>query len=219
MSAADSFPLPTRVSPKPGEPVWDLALMYPFQGGWTVENYLALEGGLLVEFTDGFIRVLPMPTLLHQWIVRFLFRQLDAFVKDRGLGEVLLAPLPIELTATKFREPDLVFLRPKRIKKWKGHPVGADLVVEVVSEGQENWRRDHVEKRSEYAAAGIAEYWIVDPQERTFTVLALSDQRYQEHGRFQAGQRATSALLDGFACDVSEVFAICDQDEDSDSPE
>jgi Uma2 family endonuclease len=219
MSAAESFPIPTHSSPKPGEPVWDLALMYPFQGGWTVENYLALESGLLVEFSDGFIRVLPMPTLLHQWIVRFLFRQLDAFVNDRGLGEVLLAPLPIELTATKYREPDLVFLRPRRIKKWKGHPVGADLVIEVVSEGQENRQRDHVEKRAEYAVAGIAEYWIVDPQERTITVLVLAGQQYREHGLFRAGQAASSVLLDGFTCEVNDVFAKCDEDEKPDAAE
>jgi len=42
---------------------------------------------------------LPMPSLLHQWIVRFLFRRLDDFVNVRGLGEILLAPLPIPLSA------------------------------------------------------------------------------------------------------------------------
>ena len=209
MSTADSFPFSTPTPSKLGEPVWDLAFMFPFQGAWTVENYLALDGGILVEYTDGFIKVLPMPTLLHQWIVRFLFRRLDAYVNERGLGEVLLAPLPVRLTATKYREPDLVFLRPERIKNWKGHPAGADLVVEVVSEGQENWQRDHVEKRAEYAAAGIAEYWIVDPQERSITVLALTDNQYQVHGQFRVGQTATSALLDAFTCDVSEVFAKC----------
>lgn len=211
MTTSDSFPNPSHAAPKPGEPVWDLALMYPFQGGWTVENYLGLDGGLLVEYTDGFIRVLPMPSLLHQWIVRFLFRKLDAFVSAHGLGEVLLAPLPVELTATKFREPDLIFLRPHRIKKWRGHPVGADLVVEVVSQGQANWQRDHVEKRAEYSLAGIAEYWIVDPQERTVTVLALAGHEYREHGTFHSSDKVNSALLDGFTCDVDELFAKCDE--------
>jgi Uma2 family endonuclease len=210
MSAANSFPTPTHTSPKPGEPVWDLALMYPLQGGWTVENYLRLDAGLLIEYTDGFIRVLPMPTLLHQWIVRFLFRKLDALVAGRGLGEVLLAPLPVELTPTKYREPDIVFLRPQRINSWKGQPAGADLVVEVVSEGEQNWQRDYVEKREEYAAAGIAEYWIVDPQERLITVLTLSGKQYREHGVFRADDTAGSVLLDGFACEVNDVFAKCD---------
>jgi Uma2 family endonuclease len=209
MSAANSFPNPSHTSLKPGEPVWDLALLFPFQGGWTVENYLGLEGGALIEYTDGFIRVLPMPTLLHQWIVRFLFRKLDAFVGNLGLGEVFLAPLPVELSSTKFREPDLVFVRPQRIKKWNGYPVGADLVIEVVSEGQANWHRDYVEKRAEYAVAAIAEYWIVDPQLKTVTVLVLSGNEYREHGIFRDDDTLTSALLDGFACQVAEIFAKC----------
>jgi Uma2 family endonuclease len=209
--STDSFPQPSPTPAKAGEPVWDLALMYPFQGAWTLENYLNLDGGLLVEYTDGFIRVLPMPTLLHQWIVRFLFRTLDAFVAERGLGEVLQAPLPVEIASTKYREPDIVFLKPQRIKKWKGYPAGADLVIEVVSEGEVNWKRDHVEKRDEYAAAGISEYWIVDPQEKAISVLALSDKHYREHGTFRVGDSATSVLLDGFACAVQDVFAKCDQ--------
>ena len=74
MTAVNSFPIPSHPHPKRGEPVWDLALMYPPQGSWTVENYLRLDTGLLVEYTEGFIRVLPMPNLLHQWIAKFLFR-------------------------------------------------------------------------------------------------------------------------------------------------
>lgn len=108
MSAVGSFPIPTQLSPKPGEPVWDLALMYPRQGGWSVENYLALDGGLMVEFTDG----------------------------------------------------------------------------------------------------------IVDPQQRTITVLALAGQQYREHGIFRAGQTASSVLLDGFDCEVSDVFAKCNEGEE-----
>ena len=159
MSTANSFPSPTQTLPKRGEPVWDLALMFPFQGGWSVTDYLALDTGLLVEYTDGFIRVLPMPTLLHQLIVKVLFRKLDDFVSQRQLGEVLLAPLPVQLTTTKYRQPDIVFLRPERMKTLKGPPVGADLAVEVVSEGQENRGRDYVEKRREYAET----IWNIKP--------------------------------------------------------
>jgi Uma2 family endonuclease len=187
--------------------------MFPLQGGWSVEDYLRLDGGLLVEYTDGFIRVLPMPSLLHQWIVRFLFRLLDDFVTPRQLGEVLLAPLPIAVTGSKYREPDILFLRPERIGSWKGQPAGADLVMEVVSEGRESYERDYVEKRADYAAAGIAEYWIVDPQERKITVLTLAGEAYHEHGVFVAGAKASSLLLPGFVCGVSDVFVKCDDAE------
>jgi Uma2 family endonuclease len=86
-------------------------------------------------------------------------------------------------------------------------PEGADLVVEVVSEGEENRKRDLVTKPQEYAAAGISEYWIVDPQERQITVLVLEGQAYREHGAFGSGKVATSVLLAGFSASVDAVFA------------
>src|SRR5687768_17499104 len=103
MSTMNSFPLPAHPSPKRGDPPWDLALMYPLQGSWSVDNYLALDAGLIVEFTSGFIRVLPMPTILHQRIEKKLFRALDDFVTTSRLGQVLLAPTPVRLTADKYR--------------------------------------------------------------------------------------------------------------------
>lgn len=184
--------------------------MFPLQGGWSVEQYLRLDTGLLIEYTDGFIRVLPMPGLLHQWIVRFLFRKLDEFVTENELGEVLLAPLAVELAETQYREPDLVFLRSDRIKSWTGQPKGADLVMEIVSEGKENRDRDYVEKHQDYAEAGIPEYWIVDPQERKITVLKLEGNEYREHCVAMTGDIAQSATLARFSVKADEVFSKCD---------
>ena len=129
-----------------------------------------------------------------------------------------MAPLPVLLTPRKYREPDILFLKPQRIKKWKGQPTGADLVVEVVSEGKENWERDYVEKRKDYAeAAGFHEYWIVDPQERKITVLTLADKVYCELGVFAPGETAASVLLSGFTCNVRDVFAKCDEADDDEA--
>jgi Uma2 family endonuclease len=210
MSSSRSFPAPAHPIPKRGEPSWDLALMYPLQGGWSVEDYLRLDTGLLVEYTDGFVRVLPMPSILHQWIVRFLFEVLHGHIARQAAGELFFAPLPVRLTSSKYREPDLVFLRPERIRTLKEQPEGADLVLEVVSEGEQSWQRDYVDKRREYAEAGIAEYWIVDPQERRITVLSLAGKEYREHGVFSSEARATSVLFPGLEVAVNDVFAKCD---------
>jgi len=104
------------------------------------------------------------------------------------------------------READLMFFRKGRIKSSKRPPKGADLVIEVVSEGEKNRQRDLVIKREEYAKAGIAEYWIVDPQERTITVLVLKGKEYKRHGTFSRGSMATSVMSKGFHVDVSAVF-------------
>jgi Uma2 family endonuclease len=52
------------------------------------------------------------------------------------------------------------------------------LVVEVVSPGREN--RDYRYKRSEYAARGISEYWIVDPMQQKVTILEWVEGMYEE---------------------------------------
>ncbi|MEO8164765.1 MAG: Uma2 family endonuclease [Betaproteobacteria bacterium] len=192
-----------------GDPPWEIAVLYPAQGQWTEAEYLALQNrtNLLVELSDGCIEVLPMPNPLHQRIVKFLFRVLEAFVLGLGSGEVLFAPLPVRLGPGKYRDPDIVYLKPGRVTDPRHQPQGADLAIEVVSADEEDRERDLVTKRDEYARAGISEYWIVDPREFKITVLTLDGQSYRMYGEFGGGQMATSVLLPGFGVLVDAVFA------------
>jgi Uma2 family endonuclease len=190
-----------------GEPAWDIARLFPEQGEWSEEEYLALTNGTnhLVEFSNGFVEVLPMPTLRHQLIVLFLYRLLFQFVMEQGKGIVVTSPLRVRLWEGKVREPDIVvMLAAHRDRVHDAFFEGADLVVEVVSE--DDPQRDLVTKRDEYAQAAIPEYWIVEPKTETITVLRLEDQRYVEHGVFQRGALAASALLSGFEVAADAVF-------------
>lgn len=85
-------------------------------------------------------------------------------------------------------------------------PNGADLVIEILSPGATNRERDLVAKRNDYAQAGVAEYWIVDPDEQTVIVLSLDGQSYRTHGEFQQGTVATSPLLPKFQINVTELI-------------
>jgi Uma2 family endonuclease len=166
----------------------------------------------MIEFDDGCVEVLPMPSIAHQRLVDFLADALKAFLKRRRIaGDVLRAPLPVRLRKGKYREPDVVFFRPRRAKSPKGQPHGADLVMEVVSEGEQNRERDLVIKPAEYFAAGVAEYWIVDPQQRSITVLTADIGAYRTHGTFTSGMQATSAMFPGFRLDVDAVFKAAQQ--------
>jgi len=209
MTVADRFSIaPLRMPSRPGEPAWEVAMLFPAQGEWTETQYLALNGSnRMVELSNGCLDVLPMPTPLHQRIVDYLFSLLKAFVMARGLGEVYFAPLPVRLGAGKFREPDLMFFRPGRIVNPRQQPDGVDLAMEVLSEGAENRQRDLEIKRTEYAAAGIPEYWIVGPELNQITVLCLEGESYRIHGVFGAATTAASVLLPGFEVDVKSVFA------------
>src|SRR5271166_6209568 len=140
-----------------------LVELLPPQGEWSEEEYLVLTDhrNRLVEFTDGFLEVLPSPTDKHQNVLQFLFLALFGFVQPRG-GKVHFAPLRLRIRPGKFREPDLLLLLsaadPRRQNCFW---LGADLALEVVSE--EKPERDLVDKRSDYAEAHVPEYWIVNP--------------------------------------------------------
>ena len=181
----------------------DLAVL---QGMWSVEQYLALtaQTNRLLEYTDGVIEVLPIPTDKHQSISLFLLLCFLAFVRPRG-GVAFYAPLRLEIRPGKFREPDLLILTcgddPRRQNDyWRG----ADLVLEIVS--PDNPARDLEEKPRDYAEAGIPEYWIVNPLDETVTVLTLTDGSYAEYGVFRRGDEARSKLLDGFTVRVDQIF-------------
>jgi Uma2 family endonuclease len=194
-----------------GEPAWEIATLFPAQGAWSEAAFLALPSNRLLELNDGCLEVLPVPTYFHELIVEFLYDLLRSFVRERGLGKVMRAPLPVRLWAGQMREPDVLLLGPERLHQLaksanRAQPDGADLVMEVVSPGPQNRERDLDVKRSEYARAGIAEYWIVDPELRSITVLSLDGQTYQAAGTYVAGQSALSVLLPEFSVSVEAAF-------------
>jgi Uma2 family endonuclease len=190
------------------DPTWEIAHLFPAQGTWSEEEYLGLPGNRLVEFSDGFLEVLPMPTMSHQELVVYLYGLLFSHVSPPDLGKVLLAPLRVRLWPGKFREPDLVFMLKRHYRRmgeefWDR----ADLVMEVVSGDPDDRRRDLVIKRREYARARIPEYWIIDPHQGAITVLRLAGGRYTVYGSFGSGSQACSHLLPGFVVDVTAAFA------------
>ncbi len=190
-----------------GTPTWDIARLFPNQGTWEEEEYLGLETNQLIEFSDGFLEFLPMPTMSHQWTLQLLFEALKAFVWPK-LGLALFAGIRIKLRSGKFRQPDIVFmLKEHQHRIHEEFWDGADLAMEVVSGSREDRRRDLVLKREEYARAGIAEYWIVDPKQKQITVLRLEGKKYVVHGEFKEDQIARSWLLAGFKVAVKDVFA------------
>ena len=178
------------------------------QGMWSVEQYLRLTDhtNRLIEYSDGWIEILPMPTERHQAVLESLFLFFRAYADGHG-GKVRFAPLRLLVRNGKFREPDILLLcdarDPRRQDRfWRG----ADLVAEVVSE--DDPERDTQIKRIDYAEAGIPEYWIVNPLDETVTVLTLSGGAYAEYGVFRRGDEARSKLLNGLTVRVDAIFDV-----------
>jgi Uma2 family endonuclease len=189
-------------------PAWEIARLFPDQGRLSESEYLLLTDHTrrMAEYTDGRIDVLPMPTLEHQRIVYFLMNLLTTFVSSRRLGETVIAPYRVKTGTKQYREPDVVFVLESNASRMKNRfGEFADLVMEVASE--DDPKRDLVDKRVDYAAAGIPEYWIIDPRTKTITVLRLENGQYVTHAEAAGNGQVRSALLEGFAADVAAVFA------------
>lgn len=194
----------TRWFDHKAEPVWEISELYPPQGSWSVEDYLSLHTNRRIEFENGRLEFLPMPTMSHEEILLWLFDALRAFVNARKQGRVFMAGIRVYTSPEKYRVPDVVFMNASHKDRMKNEAwVGADLIMEVVSE--DDPQRDWVKKRREYARARIPEYWIVDPKKQEIAVLVLRGTNYAVH-RFKAGRVAESVLLKGFTVDVREAL-------------
>ena len=193
-------------SPEVATPVWRIATLFPYQGAWSEQEYLALETNRRVEFDNGFVEVHDVPTDKHQAIILYLSIALNSFAQQIG-GVVRTAGLRLRLWDRKYREPDIVFLRDRNnILRQENYWDGADLAVEIVSHGLEDRERDLVTKRIEYARASIQEYWIVDPEQETVTVLSLAGDSYSEDGFFGRGDVVVSSLLPELGLPVTEIL-------------
>ena len=145
----------------------------PAPRAWTYSDLVALpEDQLRHELIDGEHIVSPSPNTGHQEILKRLFRALDAHVERRHIGEVLFAPFDVKLSLFTVLVPDLVYFtteRFARVVNEKHATAAPDLVVEILSPGTR--RRDKGRKRAVYDREGVSEYWIVDPEARSITVL------------------------------------------------
>ena len=127
------------------------------------------EDGNRYEVVDGALFVSPPPSPEHEGIIYELAALLDAFVRRNAIGAVLSGK-PAVVYGDSYVEPDIVGCeRPRPFpKKWDDMP-RPFLLVEVIS--PTSWRRDRVFKHTLYTRERV-EYWIVDPEARTFTIAS-----------------------------------------------
>lgn len=195
----------TLVQPQPAEELWP-----PHQGQWTYEDYKRLpDDAWRYEVIEGALFMSPAPRPKHQEVGFNLKLALGGFVKAKGLGKVLDAPIDVRLGELADPvQPDILFIRHDRLDIIKdGWIEGApDLIVEILSPG--NWLDDRRTKYRVYATAGVSEYWIVDPDRRQIEVFVLRREVYELIGRFGPGEQARSEVLSGFQIGVDAVCPV-----------
>ena len=179
----------------------------------TLEEYLLYDDGTdnCYELVDGKLVVMPPESDRNNLIALYL---LSEFLKLIPIRLIRHKDTEIVVTGnrTRVRMPDLLILTEELLTAIGGRraTITADmpspvLVVEVVSPGKANRDRDYRYKRSEYAARGILEYWIVDPELSKVTVLSLVDGLYEET-IFEGEQKITSNVIPQFSLTAARLF-------------
>ena len=172
----------------------------------TYEDYLMTPDDERWELLRGELTMVPGPTFAHQKIAGRLFLFLNAFVEEKGLGDVVFAPFDVVLSRNNVLQPDLLFVSTEQQSiiteaNIQGAPA---LVVEVISPSTAS--KDRELKRRIYAEHGVSEYWLVDPDARTISVLSLQDKDFREVGNYGVGEVLSSPTLEGLVLDLASIF-------------
>jgi Uma2 family endonuclease len=168
-------------------------------GPMTEEEFLAwCPEGVRAEWVDGRVVIMSPESTRHNFLGRFLIFAMTGFTRKHSLGEILCLTAAVRLGAQRrVRGPDIIFVAKERLHLiqsgcFEGAP---DLAVEIVSPSSES--RDWREKYQDYEAAGVREYWIIDPRNEHMGVYGLSSE-----GTFQLIHeregRVDSEVLPGF---------------------
>lgn len=175
---------------------------------WTLTDFLSIFGDYngLVEIVEGQLVIHDMPGTKHQMILLNIAVRLRASTA----GQVFVAALPVRLTDETVREPDVLFFATAHLDRLHDAYVDPpDLAIEVISPSSSGRKRDLIEKRAEYARAGVPEYWIVDPKASSVLVLRLDSGgcEYREVGRFAGDDVVTALAAPDVAIRVADMFA------------
>lgn len=184
----------------------------PIQGvRWTTADIELLpeNEGTRYEVVDGDLFMTRAPHWKHQRTCGKFFRELDSWSESSALGEASIT------AGVLFGEsddviPDVVWASNERLDLLldeAGHLTGApELVVEVLSAGSENVRRDKEAKLKLYSSRGVEEYWIADWRLKKVEVYRRENARLVLVMTSIDDDELTSPLLPGFSCIVSKLF-------------
>ena len=174
----------------------------------TYEEYLcAPDIPEHTEWVNGEVVEMMSVSKAHAELTSYLHRLLAMYIEAGNLGELYADPFQLRLAvAAAGRAPDLMFVRTEHLdrvqEKFLDGP--ADLVVEVLSPGTE--RVDRGDKFYEYQAAGVPEYWILDPVREVADFYVLDDAGVYRSANVPPDGQFESTVLTGFRLQVEWLW-------------
>lgn len=172
---------------------WDAM---PYRDG---NRYEIIEGELFVSCSPG---------LTHELVLINLIVRIGTFLDDNPIG-LIVTGVGVILSNFSGVIPDAVFFlheqRDMIVKDDRLHAPPA-LVIEILSPGSPNIRRDRVSKLNIYAKHGVPEYWIVDPKNKTVERYIREDSSLILQETLRHEDTLTTTAIPGFACPLSYIF-------------
>jgi Uma2 family endonuclease len=178
---------------------------------WTIADLelLAADEWKRYEIIDGELFVTRAPHIRHQDAGGNIYIELQIWSRTSGLGKAILSPGIIFSDADNVI-PDMVWISNDRlatIVDIEGHLTGApELIVEVLSEGSNNQRRDREAKFKLYSTKGVQEYWIVNWRLQQVEIYRRQNVLLVQVATLFANDVISSPLLPSFSCQVKQFF-------------
>jgi Uma2 family endonuclease len=165
--------------------------------------------GVRYEIIDGELFVAKMPTWEHDHAANGVYDALVIWDPGHRLGYARMAP-GLVFAEDDDVVPDVIWIRRERmvgaLDQSRHLTVAPELVVEVLSPGSANVRRDREVKLALYSRRGVLEYWIVDWQQRTVDVYRHDGQTLQFVETLSGEAVLSSPLLEGFSCPLTTLW-------------
>jgi Uma2 family endonuclease len=178
---------------------------------WTTADLdlLAADEWKRYEIIDGELFVTRAPHLRHQSVILNICAELRDWSNETQLGEAFPTPGIIFSDADNVI-PDAIWISVERMERFideAGHFIGApELIVEVLSPGVMNERRDREAKLKLYSSQGVEEYWIVSRELQQIEVYRRENAVLKRAATYTAQDTITSPVLPGFECPVHRFF-------------
>jgi Uma2 family endonuclease len=163
------------------------------------------------ELVDGALVEEEMADYVHAFVVAWIITMVGGWAFPRDAW-VAASDARFGVSEDRGRKPDAtVYLPDAPRPPARGLvTVPPSIAIEVVSPTPRDARRDRVEKLGDYAGFGVAYYWIVDPQLRTFDVLELGEDGRYVHALAVTGGQVEVPGCDGLTLDLDELWRRVD---------
>lgn len=162
------------------------------------------------ELIDGELFVSRAPGIPHQRVLQNLQVALSEYLRAHPIG-ILVPGAGAIFSDHDAVIPDLVFVRNEnwdQVVTGEKFTGALDLVIEILSPGNANRRRDIVAKRNLYGKYKIEEYWIVDSENRSVSIFRQSSGALAATTSFVRSDTLTSTILPGFHIAVEKLFNL-----------